>query len=419
MKFKLNSKMITIVLTSILLTQIVISALFKHKKKLLLKNNKNKYSQIPLLPFLPNSNPLNPKEMMHFFATNAKNYAAFARLAYCRRPIIENFSCSFCNNFQRGNYNPFFIHSVIQNPNRVFQMLILYSDLRKEIVISFSGPSSEHGNFFTSIYLEGFIVIPEIGNLKVEKIYWDIYNLNFRNLLIQKIQKFLSFGRADYRFIFVGHSFGGSLATLASYDLVFNRIIPKNPSINSPQIFTYGQLRIGDNAYIRKLNTELKIVRILKKNDFIAQMPNCVFLNGGYKCFDTTQALINVMPQLRTYIDSCGNPKTFFAFLENKSKKLKNKKNHKNLKMKNLKENNNDPIVRGTTMIAGDLVPTHKPIFYSQPLGTELFYAKGFEKVENCGYVNGIPVCEKGIQLPKTFTPEVHRNYYNMNLELC
>ncbi len=290
-----------------------------------------------------------------------------------------------------------------------FNTKVYVAQFKKKIVISFSGPSSEHGNFFTSIFLEGFTIVPEIGGLKVEKVYWDIYNLNFRALLAQKIQKFLSFGRADYKFIFVGHSFGGSIATLASYDLVFNHVIPKNIVINSPQVFTYGQLRIGDSAYINKLNAELKIVRIVKKDDFIARMPNCVFISGEYKCFDSRKALINVMPRLRTYIDACGNAKSFLAFLEAKSKNKKNKK----------KVNGKDPIVRGTSMIAGNLVATHRPIFYTQPLGTELLYGHKFVNAEKCAYVNGVPVCEKSIQLPRTFRPEVHRNYYNMNIELC
>jgi hypothetical protein len=414
MKFKI---LIILHIITILLS-IITNSYTKFSKKL----NKKKTSQIKIIsPSNPLMQPLPENRMMHFFATNAKNYVPFARLAYCQRPVIEQFSCSFCSKFQTGHYNPYFIHSIIQNPNRVFQLLILYSDIKKEIVISFSGPSSEHGNFFTNIFLEGFVIVPEIGNLKVEKVYWETYSLNFRALLAQKIQKFLSFGRAEYKFIFVGHSFGGSIATLASYDLIFNHVIPKNPAINSPQIFTYGQLRIGDNAYVNRLNSELKIVRILKKDDFIARMPNCVFISGEYKCFDTTQALVNVMPRMRTYIDACGNPKSFFAFIETRSKKIKKfaKKNKKNYDKNNGLGSVKDPIVRGTSMINGNLVATHRPIFYTQPLGTELLYSQAFNKAEKCAYVNGIPVCEKSIQLPRTFTPEVHRNYYNMNIELC
>ena len=84
------------------------------------------------------------------------------------------------------------------------------------------------------------------------------------------------------------------------------------------------------------------------------------------------------------------------------------------------KNKKKDPIVRGTSMIGGDLTPTHKPIFYTQPLGTELFYSNPqFTNYEKCNYVNGIPVFEKDLRLPSTFTPDVHRNYFNMNLELC
>lgn len=406
MKFIFNKYFV--IFSFIIITNVFIFS--KNVKTLKNKNNNtDKEAQIEFTPITQVRQEIPQNQMMHFYATNAKTYVPFARLAYCQRPIIEKFSCGFCNQFAIGNYNPYFIHSVVLPPNRAFQLLILYSDIKKEVVISFSGPSSEHGNFFTSIFLEGFIIIPQIGNLKVEKVYWEIYSQHFRNLLIEKIRKFLSFGRADYKFIFVGHSFGGSIATLASFDLVYNRIIPKNPLINSPQVFTYGQLRIGDSDYINRLNTEIKIVRVIKKDDYIAHMPNCVFLNGQYKCFDTSEALIRVMPRLKVYIDSCGNPKTFFSFLETKKKFKSNNKNN----------NKKDPIIRGTTMIGGNLVPTHRPIFYTQPLGTELLYARAFDRVEKCTYVNGIPVCEKQIKFPTTFIPDVHRLYYNINMELC
>merc|ERR1712032_938508 len=152
--------------------------------------------------------------------------------------------------------------------------------------------------------------------------------------------------------------------------------------------------------------------RIIKKNDFIPQMPNCVYLDSAYKCFDNRQALINVMPRLKTYIDACGNPQSFFSFRKKKNKLGKNKNRTKNAKK--------DPIVRGTTMVGGDLTPTHRPIFYTQPLGTELFYnTPQFNDYQKCNYVNGIPVCEKDIKLPSSFSPDVHRNYFNMNVELC
>ena len=140
----------------------------------------------------------------------------------------------------------------------------------------------------------------------------------------------------------------------------------------------------------------------LKKDDFIPRMPNCVFVNTEYRCYDNTQALINVMPRLRTYIDEYGNPKTFLGFLEIKNKKIKK-----------------DPILRGTTLVGGDFLNTHRPLFYTQPLGTELFYGNAFNRVERCNYVNGVPVCERDIRLPQTFSPNVHRFYYNMNIETC
>ena len=210
--------------------------------------------------------------------SSAQTYAPFARLAYCPRAIISDFKCEFCNEFAE-DYATYFIHSAMYNNNRLFQLVVVYSDTKREIVISFSGPKTA----LKEIYESGYVMIPELGNIKMEREFWEVYSLNFRQVLSQKIQQITESGRGDYTFIFLGHSAGGSLATLAAYDMVNSNVVIK--TVTSPKVYTYGQLSIGDDKFVKKVNKVLKVVRIVKHNDYVARsVKTCNENNGRYVC---------------------------------------------------------------------------------------------------------------------------------------
>lgn len=333
-------------------------------------------------------------QMVNSYASNARDYASFARLAYCGKNLIQDLSCSFCNNFTGNSYATFFIHSVMKENNRLFQFAILYSDLKREVVVTFSGPGTEHGNYFNSLYESGFIEVPELGGVKVEREYWEVYSTAFRQILNEKIHTIASSNRAGYTFILVGHSFGGSLATLASYDLVMNGVIIKTET--SPLVYTYGQLRIGDSEFVNRVNNSVRLVKIMRNDDYVTRMPNCMFQNGMYRCYNNPNTAMSRFPTMRRYVHGYGGFRRAFAgFLSKK-----------------------DPIVRGTRFINGRLHAVQP--MYTQPLGTPIYYhGANFANHQACRYVNGIPMCEKNMRLPHTFSPDVHRMYYNTNLENC
>ena len=431
-----------------------------------LMNKKNKKSKQPII-------------------NNPPYYLPFARLAYCQKPVIQDLQCGFCNTFVADHYQTFFIHAVVQPNNRHFQFIIMYNDLKREIVITFSGPTSTHGNYFTSIYTSGFINIPELNNIRVESEYWRIYSQHMRSVLMEKTSQVIASNRGDYRFVFVGHSFGGSLAELASYDLLSHNIIIRNTLIGSPQVFTYGQLRIGDQNFVNTINSNMNVIKVMKNNDYVTRIPNCLYLNNMYRCYQTPEIAVNHLPQLRNYFDGYyynaenlartavgapaivnGPPAASLAGIPSpvsqpilyRFKSLKKKHKKKKLAKKD--------IVRGTTFIGGNLVQTHNPAMttaiahrlphvmapiagpvvnpvtpviggvpfarspliqslynrplYTQPFGVQYFGTSAPSSHYNiCNYVNGVPLCEKVVHLPPTFSPNVHRYYYRTNIELC
>ena len=363
--------------------------------------------------------------------SSAQTYAPFARLAYCPRAIISDFKCEFCNEFAE-DYATYFIHSAMYNNNRLFQLVVVYSDTKREIVISFSGPKEA----LKEIYESGYVMIPELGNIKMEREFWEVYSLNFRQVLSQKIQQITESGRGDYTFIFLGHSAGGSLATLAAYDMVNSNVVIKTAT--SPKVYTYGQLSIGDDKFVKNVNKLIKVVRIVKNDDYVARsVKYCSHENGKYVCskpkvqhkvykvrkhvrvpyvkksVKAVPIVKKVVKKIKTVVNKKKAEETKKSV--GRKNKVVPKKDTKKKQKSSFLEISKDPIVRGTTFINGQLVQTQPPMF-SQPIGTEVIYG---ESSKLCSYSNGIPLCEKKYVVPTTFTSEAHQSYYNMNMQLC
>jgi len=58
-------------------------------------------------------------------------------------------------------------------------------------------------------------------------------------------------------------------------------------------------------------------------------------------------------------------------------------------------------------------------IYYSQPLGTQIFYNAGMTSYTVCSYVNGISSCELKFKLPSTFSSVSHYTYYGIDFSKC
>jgi hypothetical protein len=221
-------------------------------------------------------------------------YVSFAKLANCPQKTIKNLSCSFCDKLI--GYTTYYVHSIKDDLGRKFQFSILYNDLRKEVVVAFSGPNSEQGEFFNSLYTRGFSILPELKNTGVETGYWLVYTQFIRSELINKLENLKISNRGLYRFIFIGHSFGGSIAVLSSLDISLKGVLP-----SKPVVYTYGQLRIGDLNFVNLVNSHLQIVKVIKHDDFLTRIPNCLFIDGSYRCSPDPALMASRLPGIGNY----------------------------------------------------------------------------------------------------------------------
>jgi len=374
-----------------------------------------------------------------FNESEAKRYAQFSKLAICaKKPLIKN--CKECVTPSSDGYKMFFFYEFQKTKNISYKFFIHYNDLLKKVVISFGAPSVNNYSYLQRIYLRG-LSIYKLYNIRIENEFKYIYFRKLRNILLEKVSKLLKSGRRDYKFVFTGYSLGASLAVLSSYDLSKTNLISRLK--NDTTVFTYGGLRIGDANFVSLVNSTVTLWKIVKQNDFIVRIPNCYYsvTERVWKCYTGSMIrkyIYKTTFPLRAYYVRYIRPlisttnvilmrKRNYSFIEKASNvvtKVEKKNNNKN----NLSDKRNSQAFYKTPQIVPKLsnvkqlysVNTYyKYIYYTQPIGTEIFYDSGMTTFKICRYIAGISSCERHIKLPATFTVDSHQYYYGINFEQC
>jgi hypothetical protein len=360
---------------------------------------------------------------------SAKSFLAFANLAYCNSDVINNLACPLCDSLLDGSYQVKDVYSG-QQEKQTYRYVVLVSDVHREVVLSFSGPKSTDNQYYASLYTSGW---SNVQGQKVEKTYAKVYENVLGAQLQNSIRNLLSVNPSynGYKFLFIGHSFGGSMAVLSAFDLVKSGIVQRDPSQNSPLVYSYGLLRIGDDKFVEEVNTLFKVIRINKTSDHMTRLPNCVWSEqvGKWRCYRDTYNLMMRYPEYRQYIMNYGthNGKTQHytglqaayggrrSFLEKSSKVNKRSKSKRGYYYSARNPGYKTYSYGSTLTNQGS--SQYGNVYYSQPLGAEVLFSNTFKKFQVCSYFNGIPNCEQ--QLPRRFNSKGHANYYGNNVEDC
>jgi len=234
----------------------------------------------------------------HYNESEAKFYSNYAKLTNCAEKPL-NINCPKCLNPGDG-YKFFFFYQTTRINKFNYRFLILYNDIQKKYLISFSGPSVNNHIYIKYIYSAGFSLVKRY-RFQLEKEFYLIYFKKIRKILSKKISKINSSGRKDYNAYFVGHSLGASIATLAAFDMQQLKIV-KNPIV-----FAYAPLRLGDATFVALVNSYISVYRIVKKSDFLVRIPNCYFSPNYniWRCFNQKLVRQFIMKQsfpLKIYV---------------------------------------------------------------------------------------------------------------------
>lgn len=480
------------------------------------------------------------QEISVFDESEAKFFTKFSKNINCAtKPLSE--SCFQCLDDTTG-YKFYYFFQTKRLHKYHYKMMINYNDELKRVVISFAGPSVDHFDYIKLIYEKGFSIV-NLYKVNIEKEFAYVYFRKLRHQLVQRIELINASGRDDFDYVFTGYSTGGSIATLAAFDLTRSEVIW------SPQVYTYGSLRIGDAAFVAMVNATVKVWRIVKSTDFIVRIPTCYYSTNQsvWRCFSQPiinkfilqktfplriyvknyvtmyrksnpilkevvshpQKLLqknqkkdnhkkenqnsnnnskNILPnvlvlkgekklkndiknEIDALITSNKSPKEvkkeiyekltsahkfLFKLRKNNFNNFKNKKTDKkeSKKLNKFKAEDtarnkdkpaeaNSPIkniaqvqsTQPTQVIYKTYVPTittikkvetykieqifYKFIYYTQPIGLEIFYDDKMTSYKSCDYKMGVSVCEESLSLPTSFKVESHKLYYDELFDQC
>ena len=236
-----------------------------------------------------------------FSQVEAKFFSNFAKNANCaEKPLAQ--SCPQCLDEAEG-YKFFFYFQTTRMKKFNYKMMMHYNDEKKKVAITFAGPNvQEHHNYIKFIYAKGFSLI-KFYRINVEREYAMIYFGKFRRILLKKIRQISKSGRKNYEYILNGYSIGGSMATLAGFDLTRRRVV------KVAGIYTFGSLRIGDATFVALVNATVRVWRVVKENDFIVRIPTCYYSPNlkVWRCFSKpiiTKFITQKSFPLRLYVKS-------------------------------------------------------------------------------------------------------------------
>ncbi|KAJ9089357.1 hypothetical protein DSO57_1013730 [Entomophthora muscae] len=190
---------------------------------------------------------------------------SFASLAYCTVPSVEKMTCQACQHVQGAE-----VSQIFSDRDTTGRAVLLLDKKRDEIILTFRG-SHTLDNWISNLV---FFLTPALYAKDTQVHYGfkqacDALMFN----IFDPLKKILN-EHPNYKLIITGHSLGAAVATLAASDLLHRKMItPKRL-----HLFTYGEPRTGNLAFVRWLNSQpAHITRVVNENEIVPHVPPASF----------------------------------------------------------------------------------------------------------------------------------------------
>ena len=152
--------------------------------------------------------------------------------------------------------------------SHVFNYVILKSSKFKKYVFTFPGGNNMIELYSTILFSDLVQFDEDNDDIQVNKLFLLYLNLAKNDIFSKEILEDIKRNK-DYQIIFIGHSFGGAIATLASYYFTKNKLAE-----NEPILITFGQPRVGNENFARHFMKLIhKVFRIERYKDYISMLP--------------------------------------------------------------------------------------------------------------------------------------------------
>lgn len=210
----------------------------------------------------------------------ARFWKEFGSAAYCPTNLIASWTCASCVSPALKSFS--LLGSVSNPPANLFGFVgIMIVGGKPAIVVSFRGTLGPDLNNW-------------VTNLKFLKTTFTSRNgvvpgklhAGFANgyaYMAPQVRKLIDLGRSKYpnaRLIFLGHSLGGALATVAAADHI--------GLSGMKSIYTFGAPRVGDQTFVSWINAKIPDnIRVTHNTDIVPKVPPRMlgFLHAGREVF--------------------------------------------------------------------------------------------------------------------------------------
>lgn len=211
-------------------------------------------------------------------------YSIASALAYCPAQRIESGDCNLASSLAI-QHDLYPIHTYENNAtvNHIVYT-ILHRKEKNEIIIAFSGTANwqQLMTEIIRVFPVDYKIHPSLEDAKVVEYFYTFYVDHFRADLINTIKNHLEI-HPDDTVVFTGHSLGGAMSFHGAVDTILSGLIEKDKVL----VYTFGQPRVGNKAFVDILNNGTKgVYRVVHNKDTVAHIPPCIPHIVGEGCIE-------------------------------------------------------------------------------------------------------------------------------------
>jgi hypothetical protein len=234
-------------------------------------------------------------------------YSWFGSYGYCQDYLV---SAGVCCPKLLNNQWEIIDHQEIQDEHIIdhyfeFNYILFRSDINKKYILTFPGTRDKTQLIFE--ITESNLVSynnnnnnnnEEEKNIKIHSYFLEMYKKIEKNIFNSTTLKDISL-HSDYQFIFIGHSLGGAIASIAAFNSIHEKYINNK---NNPVLITFGQPRTGNYYFSEKVMEYVpNIFRVVRNGDIVSLIPPRIIKDklNGYSHFGGLYVLNEEMTNFR------------------------------------------------------------------------------------------------------------------------
>ncbi len=243
----------------------------------------------------------NAKEQISNFSVDMISYYSwFGSYGYCQDYLVSAGVC--CPNLLNNQWE-IIDHQEIKDEHIIdryfeFNYILFRSDINKKYILTFPGTRDKTQLIF-EITESNLVSYYNNEEIKIHSYFLEMYKKIEKNIFNSTTLKDISL-HSDYQFIFIGHSLGGAMASIAAFNSVHENYI--NKKNNNPVLITFGQPRTGNYYFSKKVMEYVpNIFRVVRNGDIVSMIPARIFESklNGYSHFGGLYVLNEEMTNFR------------------------------------------------------------------------------------------------------------------------